>query len=101
MAQVFKTDNQVGVACLFFVDIHDAKTLSEWLKRHRQWRSLHDQVMASYRQPLVALPWRGYTPGDIAEHDTMLDIFGVTLLTPREARDMVHGIRAKGIFPTE
>ena len=86
--------------CLYLDDIRDPNILSRELRRRPQWAPIADAVMAEFHKPFIALLWRGYIPSNdgIAEHDKMVDIFGVTIISPQEAYEMRYGIHANSFL---
>lgn len=77
-------------ARMFLENFDSPKVLHEWMQQHTQWLPIHDRVMSEFRSPLIALAWRGYRPGLVAEKDFPLAIYGVTIITPVEAQDMIY-----------
>lgn len=101
MAKIFYTPRLEEMpAQLFLDDIRDPNTLSTELRRRPQWAPLADQVMAEFHKPFIALVWRGYIPSNdgIAEHDKMVDIFGVTIISPAEAYEMRYTVHANSFL---
>lgn len=82
-------------ACLYLEVFFDKADLHEFMLTHKPWSPLHDRVINEFRSPLVALAWKGYKPGLVAEKDVPVNIFGITILTPLEFREMQHGIRLR------
>jgi hypothetical protein len=98
MAKHIQVQLDTAPACLYLADFTNAHDLSEYLKSHPQWEKIHDRVLSEYRQPWVALVWRGYKPGLTAEQDVMLDIYGVTLITPVEAQEMRFTLKSSSFI---
>lgn len=99
MAIHFKTPRfEEAPACLYFEDLYTAKDIHVYLESHPNWKPLHDRVLAEFHTPLVALIWQGYIPRMPQAPDKMLEVYGVTLLTPTEVGEMIYAKKSQSFL---